>query len=514
MSADLHSSSVTEATLNFLALGGSGARALEPLLHMCALGLGPGRLRVILIDPDQSNAGVTRARETIDAYRRAREALAARGAADSFFRTEVLDPVREQTVWSPIQDEQFMPSARFDARVDRNSMTGSAAPLGRLFDTLFARRIRDMDLDMGFRGVPSIGTVFMHRLRDERFFEQLLTYAHSEGDSRYFAVGSVFGGTGASALPVVGRSLVEGIQPEGRAADIEGVDRSRVGAAIFLPYFTLPSADATHAPDGGVRPEAALFAQNAAAALPMYMHDPVGYSSIYVLGDAQPREQERNAVGGAAQDNRPHYVEFFAALAALDFMGRGGEPESGDRPAFHVTAVKGTNVTWDDLPLDAASLRSLMGGVTAVYTFLRAFQNGGRIRHDLDSALKGVTWLDPIDLRSGAVKEHGEAMQRTADYFHRVWDWLAALRASTPSAQFIRSANVERTPVGEALEFRQSPPEKRRLDDVHDAFRYWNEESHRMRDRRGLPGLMEVMRRGSELLAEKHFGAPEPGGAR
>jgi hypothetical protein len=55
--------------------------------------------------------------------------------------------------------------------------------LGQLFDLLYARRIQTMDLGLGFRGVPSIGTVFMNRLREEAFFETILTDAESDKES-------------------------------------------------------------------------------------------------------------------------------------------------------------------------------------------------------------------------------------------------------------------------------------------------------------------------------------------
>jgi hypothetical protein len=139
----------------------------------------------------------------------------------------------------------------------------------------------------------------MNRLREEPFFEQILLDARTDANSVFFAIGSIFGGTGAAGLPVLGRALVDGVAREEGRNPVQGVDSKRVGAALLLPYFTLPTPDAHNASDGGIRPEAALFAQNAAAALPTYTAGQAGFSAMYVLGDDQPREQKHNAVGGS-----------------------------------------------------------------------------------------------------------------------------------------------------------------------------------------------------------------------
>jgi hypothetical protein len=236
MSANLLSGDYRQRTLIYLALGGSGVRALEPLLHLCALGLGPVQVRVLMVDPDQANAAVTRVRRLIDHYREARSLLADAGATEGFFRTEVVDALPESPVWSPIADDDYLPDTSFAASVDRQVMDGDASELGVLFDLLNGRRVRGMDLGMGFRGVPSVGTVFMNRLRDEAFFAQLLSqYAANVGGTVFFAVGSVFGGTGAAALPVVGRALRDGVQARPGVTNIRGAARERLGAALLLP---------------------------------------------------------------------------------------------------------------------------------------------------------------------------------------------------------------------------------------------------------------------------------------
>ncbi len=343
---------------------------------------------------------MTRSRRLIDLYRETRAAIGDGGAPESYFRTEVVDAVGRTLVWSPIADDEHLPDSRFSTRVDRALMRGkSGGPLGHLFDLLYAGRIQNMDLGMGFRGIPSIGTVFMNRLREQQFFEQILAEAQTDAESVFFAVGSIFGGTGSAAFPVVGRALLDGIRGVDGRADVPGVPIRRIGGALLLPYFTLPTPDTREAADGGPRPETALFAQNAAAAIPTYTTGHTGYGGFYVLGDSEPREQDSNEVGGERQANRAHYIELYSALAALDFAARGGERANDTLPLFRTTAVERSNVRWSDLPLNEASRQRLMGGIIAAHTFLTVFRPNGASHPGLDRYLRGVTWMELLGLR-------------------------------------------------------------------------------------------------------------------
>jgi hypothetical protein len=513
MKTDLLSSELERGALTFFALGGSGARTVEPLLHLCAMGLGPRRLRLVIIDPDQANAGVTRARQLLDLYRQTRQELGGGTLLPGYFRTEILDPVAHTLVWSPIADDEHLPSARFAARVDRPAMEGSrTAGLAHLHDVLFAERLREMDLRLGFRGIPAIGTVFMNRLRTEPFFEQLLTDAGQEPDMVFFSVGSIFGGTGAAGLPVVGRSLSDGLRGREERPDVPGVDQRRVGAALLLPYFTLPVAQPSNATRGEVRPETALFMQNAAAALPTYLNGGAGYGGLYVLGDDDPREQPVNEVGGQQQANPAHYVELFAALAALDFAARQGESAAQRLPVFRYSAVRHRNLGWEDLPISDRSLRRMMGSLVAMHTYLSIFRPDGKPRPGLARLLRGSTWMESLRMKSDDLEQHGRALDLLGSYFQKMWSWMAEMRGSTPALQVAGVDGRDPTRLGlhETLEHRAGGRDRnsRTIKDPYSVFRHWNDAAYGARGQ-GLPALLEVMRNGSERFANEWFAAPD-----
>jgi hypothetical protein len=507
MSTDLIGSGIEQRTLTFLALGGSGIRSIEPLLYLCAFGLGPRQLRLVLIDPDQSNAAVKRSRELIELYRETRRALAEEGAAGVYFRTEVVDAVGSALVWSPIADDEGLANARFSARVDRTLMRGRSAALGHLFDLLNPERVRNMDLTMGFRGVPSIGTVFMNRLRDEQFFEQLLSQGQTEADAVFFAVGSIFGGTGSAAFPVVGRALADGLKGRDGASDIAGVPPQRIGGALFLPYFTLPAPDTREAPDGGPRPETVLFAQNAAGALPTYLTTTTGYGGLYMLGDSVPRAQKKNEVGGERQANDAHYIELFGALAALDFAARPGEDAAARLPVVRSTAIGGHDPGWGDLPLDARSRARLIGGIVAAHTFLRTLRPDGDVSPDLAETLRGVTWLQLLRFKPGELVARTQALDGMGRFFSAAWTWLAEMRRSNPALALVPASSGTPTAVrpDELIEGRGAPATERgSRHDESVVFRHWNDAAYAHRGA-GFPGFMHVMREGSERYARAAF---------
>jgi hypothetical protein len=510
MSTNLLNQDYRQRSLVFFALGGSGARTLEPLLHLCALGLGPAQLRVLIVDPDQANAAVTRTRTLLDQYRKTRALLAEAGAADGFFRTEVVDLLPDSLLWSPIADDEFLPDTRFAASVDRQVMASGAPSLGTLFDLLNSERVREMDLSLGFRGVPAVGTVFMNRLRNEPFFAQLLSqHQANAAGSVFFAAGSVFGGTGAAALPVVGRALRDGVVAATGRADVKGAARERIGAALLLPYFSLPTATPGSG-DGGPRPENALFAHNAAGALPSYLdreRDP-GYGSYYLLGDARPREQERNEVGGEGQANAAHYVELFAALAALDFASRGGESRDSRLPLYRALGVAGADPGWADLPVSRETRSALKGALVAMHVFLAFFRPDGGSASDLEQALRGVTWVELLRLQKpGLWTGHSDALDAMGRFWMSTWAWLRELRRSTPSLRLaaVHAAPPSKVPVHSLVEgYGRAGERGRRADGVHHVFRFWNTEAAR-RKQGGFPAFVEVMRTGSESFARDRF---------
>src|SRR5437868_4187251 len=87
-------------TLYYFAVGGTGALTVEPLILLCAAGLGPTRLAVTLIDADAANPAFARAQMLLKQYGDVRNSFGR--PANGFFRTELIRTKRSESVWSPL----------------------------------------------------------------------------------------------------------------------------------------------------------------------------------------------------------------------------------------------------------------------------------------------------------------------------------------------------------------------------------------------------------------------------
>jgi hypothetical protein len=396
-------------TLYYFAIGGTGALSVEPLLHLCAAGIGPDRLAVILIDPDAGSPAMGRALGLIERYDRIRRDFG--NPTDGFFRTALLRTARQDSVWSPLAgDAQGTGEQTLESFVQRARMDGESRDAVDLFDLLFSPAQQRERLKEGFRGNPAIGSIMMHGLKDAPLFKELLNSAKNDTDSLFFAVGSIFGGTGASALPVVAKLLADA-----------GVDRSRIGGALMTPYYALgvPSTDEER--DGRLKPESAKFLAATAAALPTYTRGQTRYGALYVIGDEQSLSKARKqySAGGSSQRNDPHFVELFAALAALDFA-------SSHPDGIMYTSVAGAEPGWSDLPLAEQERRALRSFFVATNFFLQYFgsNRSGADEQRLAAELEKMWWVQDAQLEPNFVRSFARELNELGVYFEAVWGWL------------------------------------------------------------------------------------------
>lgn len=309
-----------------ISAGGTGTRILEAVLHLCAAGLGPDKLRLLVIDPDASNGNGTRAKELVNKYVECRRTFRPAGQELGklpFFRT-VLDLLETEDaeaglkVWSPVG-----PNKRFADVVNFPLLAPMAKDIVHLF---FTDDELIMKTDIGFRGHPAIGAAAMsllwlyrHQKPWSQLTEKIKTEVSEPEGSKVIIVGSVFGGTGASAIHPLARFL--------RTMPETNRDRLKIGVVALVPYFQFRAAAAA-APgqEGGARQlgaRAEYFPVATRAAVQFYHHlrenNDWEFDAMYWLGDDSPAEVLYE-VGGPGQKNPAHFVDLLAALACLDFF--------------------------------------------------------------------------------------------------------------------------------------------------------------------------------------------------
>lgn len=374
-----------------IGVGGTGARCLEAICYFAASGLFNNDLHFLVVDPDQNNGNGRRTQQIIKHYRTlqhceqpvaptSRALLGLRRKkldAPSLFRVAVNDSANGALPY--YWRNPNVPTRTFDQAIN----FGSQPPRFQDFIRLF---YQDSDLSMqlnaGYRGRTSVGAVALKidldsTVHDEGggLFELIrsLQADLQNGRPRVFVAGSVFGGTGAAALPTI-RKFLQNLDP---AVIGPNANQLEFGCGMLVPYFSFPKS--TRATASGVVPDSDEHMIATKAALLHYAHVPPGYRHVYLIGAP---ERFRTAVsfepGDETQVNSPHYVELVTALAAADFFGNSAHEPRMEDLHFANDVVVGERqisegITWHTLPITGQRhqdvKRTLISFVTTLYFY-------------------------------------------------------------------------------------------------------------------------------------------------
>jgi hypothetical protein len=151
-------------------VGGTGARCLESLIYLCAMGIHLDQpLFPIFVDPDQSNGNITRTIKLIQKYKLIREHLP-RPSKDYLFNTEIIYSDKENSPNTTVKiPNLYNPNSGLDPAQNKLShfieyetkLQGTDYKF--LADLLFSKEELNMDMSAGYRGIPSIGSILIDR---------------------------------------------------------------------------------------------------------------------------------------------------------------------------------------------------------------------------------------------------------------------------------------------------------------------------------------------------------------
>lgn len=421
----------------YIGVGGTGARVAEALVHLCAAGLGPDELFLMLIDPDAGNGNLSRTTELISKYQDIQKQISTRADGVRLFATRIVTP--DPVVWT-IFDQQNQTLAGF---IQLSSLEASAKPLKNFAELLFTEGDLDEKLNEGFRGRPAIGAVVMAQPNTEvppwnRFWEEIGKVNRAD-EAKVFVVGSIFGGTGAAGIPTLGAAAV---LHDKASLDVER-DKSKIylGTCLVLPYFTFDQ-NVPQEEKARLFVKAEDFPLATSAALYYYLTKQLAYDEMYLLGDSGGEVVGKFGAGAAGQKNRAHYVELGAALGALDFYAR-GEPAPARDKQYFITARNGENVSWDALP--AARHTHLVGEVqatvryrlTSTAMFFYSAATYGRETLMAGAGAVRPTWFEHFVVKKGAEDQRldprnagqQEMIQRLDAFGERFLSWLRDINA-------------------------------------------------------------------------------------
>jgi hypothetical protein len=317
-----------------LGIGGTGMRCIESLIHLCAMGMFDNTdIHLLALDTDKNNGNFGRLKELKEAYLNAKGLQEKQRSAheETFFSANI-----KYYEFSPDYETKSTFKAVFNYGDTQYNDRGQTDLADLVLDT----NVEEFNLQHGYRAQTHLGSMMMYQSiveaaqsamhNDLKEFVQSLITQTTTGTAKVFILGSVFGGTGASSIPIIPQALTRAAQIiSNGAADI--MANAFFGSTLLTAYFNFNQPDAGQLQRQQVIATSDKFALNSQVAMMFYDDDASVrsiYQRFYMLGTDgigwNPMQNKQSAdnqtlTGGAAQKNDSHYIELLAACAALDF---------------------------------------------------------------------------------------------------------------------------------------------------------------------------------------------------
>ncbi len=343
-----------------IGIGGTGAKCIEAITQVAALGLFSEELiKVLFVDADETNGNLERARNTLSLYQRCYKLMSGDKQQLPWLKT----PIESFDLWSPFGNRST--NKTLASFFNYNSLKQNNEALGNLFDILYTKEEQNADLDVGFRGRPAIGSAVMSRvdlddLEQEpwsRLLGQIIRDVGSGKPAKILLCGSMFGGTGASGLPTIGRLIANKLNKENVR------EKVKIGCLFVLPYFGFSPKSGNN---DKVYARADQFLLNTEAALRYYVDQAKQFDTVYLLGN-QNFSQYEFSIGKKTQRNEPHFIELYAALAARHFW-LNTPARSG--AVVLISRQSRSKLLWNDLPDQDVIKPSLVNATRFAYVWL------------------------------------------------------------------------------------------------------------------------------------------------
>lgn len=425
------------AKLFVFAIGGTGERVMRSLTMLMAAGLPTltnYEVFPIIIDYDEKNADKNLTCNVLKNYAAAHDAAYTQHTAKSeeksigglFFGSKLRNLHGLTDYVSPFKpatpNEQFRNFIGFDkfkgvSDNDRGTLNTSDF-LTSLYDKS-NRPDTELNLDMtvGFRGNPNIGSVVFHTIGETTEFSAFNSLYNPDNGDKVVVIGSLFGGTGASGIP----EIVKAIKEKRPNADIATI--------LVLPYFS-PMEEK----DAAIK--SVRFNSKTKAALSFYeasgLNDMI--SRRYYVGDFNPTVIKYSE-GGTTQRNNANIVELIAAMMVEHYIAN--RDGGGNEFKFSIDAdivVKpgtksGTRLFYEQF--DASTKKNVLNDCVKLAIALKFFHE--KIWSGKD---KKKTYFEYLNCKVSIPAVGGEDIKNSPmtrlckayeDFYHKYRHWLEEL---------------------------------------------------------------------------------------
>lgn len=317
-----------------LGIGGTGMRCIESLIHLCAMGMFDNTdIHLLALDTDKNNGNFSRLKEVKEAYVKAKgiEESTRVALQGSFFTANV-----KYYEFSPNYEQKSTFKDVFgysDTQYNHSEETDLA-------DLVLSQNVEDFNLRHGYRAQTHLGSMMMYHSIIEaaksptnnalKSFLSELAKQSQTGNPRVFILGSVFGGTGASSIPIIPQAISRAAEIMTNGA-VNVLKNAYFGSTLLTAYFSFKAPSSKEFANQKVIATSDKFALNSQVAMMFYEDDATvksTYQKFYMMGtdslNWDPMVKEMGKIsetitGGEKQKNDSHYIELLAASAALSF---------------------------------------------------------------------------------------------------------------------------------------------------------------------------------------------------
>jgi len=332
-----------------IAIGGTGMRCLESFTHLCAIGMFDNQeIEVLTLDTDQTNGNKGRVEGLIHLYNRIKTSGSIQGGtpnANTFFSAK-LNLHKYYTNYSSLGRESYKNISKISSgSIEQQKANGLISDL-----FLDNNSVQEFNLAHGYRAQTHLGSLLMYHgiveaarnitkgkdvQQEERELEIFISKLEKSGsNARIFIFGSIFGGTGASSIPVIPKALQDFVKIRSGGTSSLDFSKAKFGSTLLTEYFTFKKPDDKQklTKEDSVIADSSFFPLNSQAALQFYQNDPTVqkcYKILYHIGwpiESKNVDDEtsghKTITGGATQKNPCHITELLCACAAYDFFTR------------------------------------------------------------------------------------------------------------------------------------------------------------------------------------------------
>lgn len=351
-----------------IAIGGTGMRCLESFVHLCAIGMFDDKeINILTLDTDYANGNKGRVEQLIDLYNRVKrdESVVGTANTNTFFSAKI-------NLYKFYTDYSDQSRRNFDilSKPISAGLPGSDLIVQDdhdLADLFLDKFVQEFNLEHGYRAQTHLGSMLMYHGIIEAMNEvvnnkdkaepqqkalaEFVRALVAEGSTRVFVFGSVFGGTGASSIPIIPKALKDAASLDG--SNTLDLDRVKFGSTLLTEYFSFITPDKKERESEKVIATSDNFAINSQAALQFYQSDPTVrkyYKRFYHIGWPESKRVvfgknggDKTLTGGAQQTNDCHVAELLCASAAFDFFNLDGGQLNNEDVIYLYRSVEETD---------------------------------------------------------------------------------------------------------------------------------------------------------------------------